>query len=80
MSSKEVFAPQSIRKTYRQEFGVELVLRQKTILANARQRLILKSRIITQAPRYNALIPLIESIHGTEDTVVSPKLNAKALE
>jgi len=34
---KEVFAAQSRPKKYRQKFGVELVLRQKTILANARQ-------------------------------------------
>ena len=59
---------------------MELVLRQKTILANALQRRILKPQIIEQAPDYPALTLPIEIIHGTEDTVVSPELHAKALE
>ena len=79
-SLKEAFAPQSPSQTHRQEFGVELVLRKKTILANARQRRILKQQIIAQAPRYSALTLPIEIIHGIEDTVVSPGVHAKALE
>ena len=79
-SLKEVFTPQSPPKKYGQEIGVELVLRQKTILANALQRRILKPQIIEQAPDYPALTLPIEIINGTEDTVVSPELHAKALE
>ena len=79
-SLNEVFSPQRPPKIYRQEFGVELVLRQKSVMSNARQRRILKPQIIAQAPSYSALTLPIEIIHGTEDTVVSPELHAKALQ
>ena len=78
-SLKEVFASQSPHETYRQEIGVELVLRQKTILANALKRRFLKPQIIAKAPRYSAPTLPIEIIHVTEDTVVSPELHAKSL-
>ena len=52
---------------------------QKTILAIAWQRPILKLQIVAQAPRYTALTLLIEIIHGTEDVLVSPDLHAKTL-
>ena len=79
-SLKEVFTRQSPPQKYRQELGLGLVLRQKTILANALQRRILEPQIIKQAPDYPALTLPIEIINGTEDTVVSPELHAKALE
>jgi len=78
-SLKDVFAPQRPPDGYREEFGVELVLRCKTILANARQRRILKPQIINQAPRYSTLSLPIEILHGTADTLVSPDLHARAL-
>ena len=79
-SVKELFSPQSAPKTYQQEFGVELVLRQKIILANARQRWILKVQMIAQVPRFTALTLPNEIIHGKADTVFCPEVHAKSLE
>ena len=77
---KEAFAPQSPPKAYRQDFRVELVLWQKTVLVNARQRRILKPQIVAQALRFTELTLPIETMHGTVDTVVRPDVHAKTLE
>ena len=49
------------------------------MLANVRQRRILKLQIIAQVPRFTAMTLPNEIIHDTEDNVVSPELHAKAL-
>ena len=58
---KDVFAPQRPPDRYREEFGVELVLRRKTILANARRGIL--KQIINQLD--TSIFLLIEIVHGT---------------
>ena len=75
----ETFQPQAVPMGYREKLGIELYLRPSTLLANARQRRILKQQICEMVPIYPQITTPIEILHGTADDIVSLGLHAKAL-
>ena len=75
----EVFEPQEIPNGYRENVGVELVLKRKTIRSNARQRRFLKPQIIPMVQNYGSLNLPVEIIHGTEDILVPATLHSVKL-
>jgi hypothetical protein len=78
-SLTEVFQPQEMPKGYRENKGVELALRRKTIFSNAQQRRFLKPQIAAIARKYGSLRLLVEIIHGTEVILVPAKLHSVPL-
>ena len=73
---KEVFNPQEVPSNFLKEFGVELTLRPKTIVANAKHRNQLKEQIIHQSEFYsNISVPTI-IMHGIEDGLVPISVHA----
>ena len=75
----EVFAPDPPPAGYRENMGVELVLRPKTVQNNARQRNQIHAQIRALEAEYdNVRIP-IEILHGDLDTTVSLKIHAEGL-
>ena len=75
----EVFAPDPPPAGYREEMGVELVLRPKTIQSNARQRNQIHAQIRALEAEYDNVRVPIEILHGDLDTTVSLKIHAEGL-
>lgn len=74
-----VFAPQTAPADYVARTGVELVLRPRNFLANARDVAGIRAFVTKQAPRYPAIhVPTI-IIAGDRDTIVSSRIHAQAL-
>ena len=78
-SLSETFKPQSIPQGYRANLGIEIYLRPRTLLSNARQRRILKRQIREMVPNYLKITTPVEILHGTPDDIVSFELHAEAL-
>jgi len=78
-SLRDLFAPQTIPKGYREQFGVALSLRQKSMRANGLQVSSLLPYVQEQSIRYPQLTLPVEIIHGGQDTVVPPSIHAQVL-
>jgi len=74
-----VFAPDPVPPGYMAHFGPETALRPRTLLANGRQRRVLKAEIRAQAPRYPAIACPVEIVHGTADATVGLAIHAGRL-
>ena len=76
----EVFDPLPIPDGYREGFGVELILRPNSIVANAKQRANIKAEILSQYQSYKTLTLPIEVVHSVDDVTVPFDIHAKRLQ
>jgi pimeloyl-ACP methyl ester carboxylesterase len=74
-----VFAPQTAPADYVARTGVELMLRPRNFLANARDVAGIRAFVTRQAPRYPAIQAPTIIIAGNRDTIVSSRIHAQAL-
>ena len=73
------FAPQTAPDDYAQRAAIRLLLRPGNFIANARDVAGLKDFVTSQAPRYPELKMPTTVITGDRDTIVSPRIHARAL-
>jgi len=78
-TSRGVFAPGTMPAHYVRRAAIDLVLRPKTFLANARDVKSLKAFVAAQVPRYGTITAPTVIITGDDDTTVSPQIHARAL-
>lgn len=76
----DAFAPDPTPPNYRQLTGVDLVIRAKSIVANARHRLRLKDQLRAMTERYPTIDIPVFAISGDADTAVPPALHIKNIE
>lgn len=76
---ESVFAPQSAPKGYADRIGAGLTLRRASLLANARQRAILKPQIVEMSRHYDRITVPVESLHGTADDTVYIDIHSERL-
>jgi pimeloyl-ACP methyl ester carboxylesterase len=69
------FAPNSAPKTFRQDMGVDLVLRWRSIVANARHRKYLVQQVTELSRQYSTLKMPIHAVSGDVDTAVPHQLH-----
>lgn len=69
-SYETIFSPQGSPKGYLDHVGVNISVRYKNFVENARQLNILRSQVLVQSKFYPNLKMPIELIHGTSDTSV----------
>lgn len=74
-----VFEPDAVPSGYRANFGVDLLLRPKSIRANALQRKNIRNQIKTLIPHYGDIAVPTEIVHGTNDTTVPMSVHAEKL-
>lgn len=67
---ESVFAPNPMPEGYAANAGVELVVRPRSLRANARQVARLRPQVVDLAPAYTALDLPVEILHGDMDTTV----------
>ena len=75
----EIFAPQKPPPDYMPHFGADMTLRRATMRANAQQVNALKPYVAEMSKRYGTLTLPVESLHGTEDTIVPLHTHATPL-
>ncbi|KGM47893.1 alpha/beta fold hydrolase [Pseudooceanicola atlanticus] len=74
-----VFAPNTQPDGYADYIGVPLVLRPRSLLANAQQRTELREHLRALSPRYPELTLPIEVIHGDADDTVAISIHSEEL-
>jgi pimeloyl-ACP methyl ester carboxylesterase len=74
-----VFAPQTAPADYVERTGVELVLRPRNFLANARDVADIRAFVTKQAPRYPVIQAPTIILAGDRDTIVSSRIHGQAL-
>ncbi|HZP79721.1 MAG TPA: alpha/beta hydrolase [Pseudolabrys sp.] len=79
LAVRTAFAPQSPPADYIAKSGAELLLRPSEFIANAEDVSDVQDALKSQAPRYATINVPTTIITGTDDAVLSPDVNAKAL-
>lgn len=74
-----VYAPDPVPHGYRANFGVDMLLRPKSIHANALQRKTLVNQIDAQVAHYSDISIPVDIIHGTDDDTVPFQIHAQKL-
>ena len=74
-----VFAPDPVPLGYRANFGVDMLLRPKSIHANALQRKTLVNQIDAQVAHYGDISIPVDIVHGTDDDTVPFQIHAQKL-
>ena len=67
---ESIYAPQTPPDGYMDAVGTDLILRRRSMRANARQIANLRPHIVTQSARYAELDMPVEIVHGDADTIV----------
>lgn len=67
---QQIFAPQDPPNGYAEMLGIDLSLRRKTLIANARQIYVLRDAVTAMAARYGAISVPTEIVHGAADAIV----------
>lgn len=78
-SIASIFEPQEPPEGYATHVGAELILRRKSIRANAQQVNALRPHVVEMQKRYGTLTMPIEMVHGDADTIVPAHIHAKIL-
>jgi len=76
---RPIFAPQPVPPRYMREGGVELALRARTFVTNARAVRDLYSQILANQPHYPEIACPVELVHGTADRIVPAEVHAVPL-
>lgn len=76
---QKIFAPQNPPEHYADLIGLDLSLRRKALVANARQIHLLRAAVTAMAPRYGAIEVPTEILHGEADTIVPLAIHAAPL-
>jgi pimeloyl-ACP methyl ester carboxylesterase len=74
-----IFSPDPAPPDYVEAVGAPLILRRRSLTANARQMQRLKRDVAAQAPRYPDLRVPLEVVHGAADTIVPLAVHAEPL-
>lgn len=75
----EVFVPQQAPAGYADAIGTPLILRPKSLVANAQQRHHLRNHLGELAPNYKDVQVPVYAIHGTADSTVSHLIHSEPL-
>jgi len=75
---QKVFAPAPVPPGFRERAAVDLALRPRAILENARDLAVLDDFVRAQAPRYGTLTMPVAVIAGTGDRIISSAAHAGA--
>lgn len=78
-SIESIFEPQTAPEGYGDAIGVPLVLRPKTLIANAQQRDDLREEVRALHVKYPDLTLPIEIVHGTADTIVGLSVHSERM-
>lgn len=71
-----IFAPDPVPPGYADHIGLDLIMRRRSLLANARQVHTLRPHVVAQAARYDEITVPVEAVHGTADTIVPAETHA----
>jgi len=74
-----VFEPQQMPADYLGRAAIRLLLRPSRLIANAQDIAALKAFVTGQVPRYKDIATVTVVISGTADSVVSPRIHARAI-
>lgn len=74
-----IFAPNAVPDGYKENVGVGLTLRRKTLRGNARQVTSLRPHIVQISERYGELSIPVEIVHGDADTIVPLEVHSALL-
>jgi pimeloyl-ACP methyl ester carboxylesterase len=76
---RSIFRPNPPPPGYAEAVGAALVLRRRSLAANARQMQRLKRDVAAMMPRYGGLALPVEVVHGAVDEIVPPSVHAAPL-
>jgi pimeloyl-ACP methyl ester carboxylesterase len=76
---RSIFRPNQPPSRYADTVGATLVLRRRSLAANARQMQRLKRDVAAMMPLYPSLRIPVEIVHGTADAIVPPEVHALPL-
>lgn len=76
---ESIFAPQPAPEGYADRIGAGLTLRRASLVANARQRAVLKPQVAAMSEHYDRISVPVEAVHGGADDTVYPDIHSERL-